>query len=135
MVSVAEREMGDVSLYGFGGGRLLGRTLGDPERKDLELSPCLACVALVDVVERYGFGSFYGAVYFVLLLWKLGMTLGVDMWLCLMFYDIGGGSGLWRLFAEVESSSPLVFFSRPGGTKSLGILACRNLGMRYVFPP
>ena len=129
MVSVAEREMGDVSLYGFGGGRLLGRTPGDPERKDLELSTYLACVALGDVVERYVFGHFDGAVYFVLLLWQLGMTLGVDMWLCLMFYDIGGGSGLWRLFVEVEISSPLVFVRRPGGTKSLGILACRNLGM------
>ena len=77
MVSVAEREMGDVSLYEFGGGCLLGRTLGDPERKDLELSPCLACVALGDVVERYGFGRFDGAVYFLLLLWRLGTTFGV----------------------------------------------------------
>ena len=104
---------------GLVGAVSLGGHWGDPERKDLELSPCLACVALGDVVERYSFGHFDGAVYFVLLLWQLGMTLGVDMWLCLMFSDIGGGSGLWRLFVEVEILSPLVFVRRPGGTKSV----------------
>ena len=52
MVLVDERDVGDVSLYGFGGGCLLGRTPGDPERKYLESSPCLVCSALRYVVER-----------------------------------------------------------------------------------
>ena len=123
MVLVDERDVGDVSLYGFGGGHLLGRKPGDSERKDLESLHCLVCGALGDVVERYGFGRFYGAVYFLLLLWLLGTTLGVAVWLCLLFYGIGGGSGLWRMFVVVDSFSPLVFLSRPGGTKILGMLA------------
>ena len=65
MVLVDERDVGDVSLYGFGGGCLLGRTPGDPERKYLESSPCLVCSALRYVVERYIFWNFDGAVGFL----------------------------------------------------------------------
>ena len=101
----------------------------------MESSPCVVCGALVDVVERYGFGRFDGAVYFLLLLWRLGVTLGVVVWLCSLFCGIRGGSGLWRLFVGVDILFPLFFVSHPGGTNSLGILACRNLGMRYVFTP
>ena len=42
----------------------------------MELLPCLICVALGDVVERYGFGRFDGAVYFVVVFVAIGDDFG-----------------------------------------------------------
>ena len=48
---------------------------------------------------------------------------------CVSYFLLLGGSGLQSLFLGVESFSLLVFVIHTGGTKILGVLACRNLGM------
>ena len=44
---------------------------------------------------------------------------------------IVGVSGLWRPIVGGEGSSPGVFDIGPGGTKILGILAVRSLGVFF----
>ena len=47
---------------------------------------------------------------------------------------IVGVGGLWRPIVGGEGSSPGVFDIGPGGTKILGILAVRSLGVFFLFP-
>ena len=63
------------------------------------------------------------------------MTLGVADWLLSFFSGVRGGSKLWKIFVGVYISPPLVFVSRPGGTKILGMLAFSKLVMCALFTP
>ena len=49
------------------------------------------------------------------------------------FYGVGEELVLWGLFVGVESSYHLVFVSRPGGTRILGMSGGGILRMLYVF--
>ena len=80
-------------------------------------------------------------------LWVMGVTLGVAVWVVNFLSSVGGeslvrefllfieDSGLWRLFWGVEVLPPFIFLGRPGGTRSLGMLAGGRLGMLDLFPP
>ena len=57
------------------------------------------------------------------------MTLIISERMFLFLSIDRGGSGLRSLVLGVEVFFPLVFVGLPGGTKILGMLEIRNLGM------
>ena len=59
----------------------------------------------------------------------MGLTLEISESMCLLFFGDRDCSGSRSLILGVEVLSPLVFVGCSGGTKTLGMLAIRNLGV------